>query len=62
LQSTCKHHIYVEIGGNNNSNSIDANADSGWFRTSYPKQNQSFDIHVLTGLMPVAPESLNSIK
>lgn len=62
--SVHKRHIYVEIGGNNNGNTIDA--DSGWFMASYPKQNQSFDIYVLTanshGLNSVPTGSLNSIK
>lgn len=62
--SAYKRHIYVEIGGNNNGNTIDA--DSGWFRASYPKQNQSFDIYVLTGnshgFKSLPPGSLNSIK
>lgn len=60
-----KRHIYVEIGGKKNTNTLDA--DSGWFMASYPKQNQSFCIYDLTLNSPglsssVAPGSLNSIK
>lgn len=62
--SAYKRHIYVEIGGNNNANTIEA--DSGWFMASYPKQNQSFDIYALTanspGFQSLSPGSLNSIK